>query len=134
VRGGVQDWGRAWPQFAENPYSRLELAGGVQREPYRPTPPYEQAAAALAMLWIKPIYMLLSGALSVILLRQKAGDLRWLGWAVLVFLIGEVFCAINYLFFVDNSYFSEYMHSYSMAIAFSLFFFALLKVRRGDPF
>ena len=72
-------------------------------------------------------HFVLSAALSVILLRSKAGDLRLLGWSLLVFLIGEVFCAINYVFLEDNSYFAEYMHSYSMAVAFALAAYALLE-------
>jgi hypothetical protein len=90
--------------------------------------PGEQSAAAMALLWIKPAYMLLSGAVALYLIfRSKAADLRLLGWSLLVFLIGEVFCAINYVFLKDNSYFSEYMHSYSMAIAFGLAAYALLE-------
>jgi len=127
VRGGMQDWGRAWPQFKDNTYSRFELAGGAFQEPFRAMSPAEQAAAALALLWIKPTYMLLSAALSVILLRQKAVDLRLLGWSLLVFLIGEVFCAINYVFLKDNSYFAEYIHSYSMALAFALATYSLME-------
>jgi len=87
----------------------------------------EQAAAALALLWIKPTYMVLSGLVSIVLLRSKSTDLRILGWGLLIFLIGEIFCAINYLFLEDNSYFAEYMHSYSMALAFGLAAYALLE-------
>ena len=72
-------------------------------------------------------HFVLSAALSVILLRSKAGDLRLLGWSLLVFLIGEVFCAINYIFLKDNSYFAENVHSYSMAVAFALAAYALLE-------
>lgn len=127
VRGGMLDWGRAWPQLKDNPYSRFELAGGTLQEPFRSMSINEQGAAALAMLGIKPIYMLLSGAVSLILLSRKATDLRILGGALLVFLIGEIFCALNYLFFKDNSYSAEYLHSFSMAIAFGLFAYALLE-------
>jgi rhodanese-related sulfurtransferase len=127
VRGGMQDWGRAWPQFKDSPFSRFELAGGVLQEPFRAMTPGEQVAAALALLWVKPTYMLLSATVSILLLRRKATDLRILGGGLLVFLIGEVFCAINYVFLKDNSYFAEYMHSYSMAIAFGLAAYALLE-------
>ena len=128
VRGGMQDWGRAWSQFNDSPYSRFELAGGVLQEPFREMPPGEQAAAALALLWIKPTYMLLSAAVSLFLvLRSKTADLRLLGWSLLVFLVGEVFCAINYAFLKDNSYFAEYVHSYSMAAAFGLAAYALME-------
>jgi rhodanese-related sulfurtransferase len=128
IRGGMQDWGRAWPQFKDNPSSGFELAGGVVQEPFRGMTAGEQAVAALALLWIKPTYMLLSASVSLYLvLRSKAADLRLLGWSLLVFLIGEVFCAINYVFLKDSSYFAEYMHSYSMAIAFGLAAYALME-------
>lgn len=127
VGGGMQDWGRAWPQFKDSPFSHFELAGGVLQEPFRAMTPGQQAAAALALLWVKPTYMLLSGVIAVFLLRRTAEDLRLLGWSLLVFLIGEIFCAINYVFLKDNSYFAEYMHSYSMAIAFGLAAYALIQ-------
>jgi rhodanese-related sulfurtransferase len=127
LRGGLQDWGRAWPQNKDSSFSRFELAGGVGQESFRAMPPGEQAAAALALLWIKPTYMLLSAAVVFVLLRSKATDLRVLGWSLLVFLSGEVFCAINYAFLKDNSYFAEYMHSYSMAVAFGMAAYALME-------
>lgn len=128
VRGGMQDWGRAWPKFEDSPYSRFELAGMVLQKPFREMSPSEQAAAALALLWIKPIYMLLSAAVSLyLIIRSKAADLRLMGWSLLVFLIGEVFCAINYIFLQDNSYFAEYIHSYSMAVAFGFAAYALME-------
>jgi rhodanese-related sulfurtransferase len=127
VRGGMQDWGRAWPQFPDSQFSRFELAGGVVQLPFRAMSPGEQAAAAMALLWVKPTYMLLSAMVAFVLLRSKAIDLHILGWGLLVFLIGEVFCAINYVLLKDNSYFAEYIHSYSMAIAFGLAAFALIE-------
>jgi rhodanese-related sulfurtransferase len=127
VRGGIQGWGRAWPQHPDGPFSRFELAGGVVQIPFRAMSPGEQGAAALALLWIKPAYMLLSGVVSIVLLRRKEVDLRILGWGLTVFLIGEVFCAINYVFLRDDSYFAEYLHSYSMAVAFGLVGYALLE-------
>lgn len=127
VRGGMQDWGRAWPKFKDSSFSRFELANGTLQAPFRAMSPGEQGAAALALLWIKPTYMLLSGAVSFILLRRKVTDLHILGWGLLVFLIGEVSCAINYVWLEDNSYGAEYVHSYSMAIAFGLAAYALME-------
>ena len=81
-------------------YSRKvkPLAGGILQEPFRAMTPGEQAAAALALLWIKPTYMLLSGVVSLFLLRRKAIDLRILGWSLLVFLI-ERFSAPSTIYF-----------------------------------
>lgn len=127
IRGGIQDWGRAWPEFADYPSSQFELAGGNMQVLYRAMSPGEQAAAALALLWVKPTYMLLSAVVAFVLLCRKAVDLRILGWGLLVFLIGEVFCAINYILLKDNSYFAEYVHSLSMALAFGLTAYALME-------
>jgi hypothetical protein len=56
-------------------------------------------------------------------------------WSLLVFLIGGVLCAINYVFLKDNSYFAEYMHSHSMATAFGLAAYALMEARPArSPF
>jgi len=127
IRGGIQDWGRAWPQFENNSFSNFVLKGGVIQLPYRVMPTWEQAAAALALLWIKPIYMLLSAVIAFFLLRMRPHDLHLMGWALLVFLLGEVACAINYMLLKDNSYLAEYLHSYSMALAFGLAAYALLE-------
>jgi rhodanese-related sulfurtransferase len=127
VRGGLQDWGRAWPQFKDSSFSRFEMAGGIVQAPFRAMSPGEQGAAALALLWIKPAYMLLSGMVAFALMRRKPADLRILGWSLLVFLAGEVSCAANYVLLQDNSYLAEYLHSYSMAVAFGLAAYALME-------
>lgn len=127
LRGGMLDWGRAWLQYKDSPFSKFELSGGVVQEPFRVMSQVEQVAAMVALLWIKPTYMLLSAVVSFYLIRSRATDLRLLGWGLLIFLIGEVFCAINYIFLRDNSFFAEYMHSSSMALAFGLAAYALLE-------
>ena len=127
VRGGLQDWGRAWPQFKDSPLGRFELAGGIVQAPFRAMSPGEQGAAALALLWIKPTYMLLSSVVAFVLIRRKSADLRILGWSLLVFLIGEMACAANYVLLQDNSYLAEYLHGYSMAVAFGLAASALME-------
>ncbi len=69
---------------------------------------------------IKPAYMLLM--LYVIWhLHGKAGhDLRILKYGIAVFLVGESFCAINYLFFGDESHLIDWVHGSAMAVGLSI--------------
>jgi hypothetical protein len=87
----------------------------------------EQFAGMLALLIIKPTYMLLSLGLSILLMRQKARDLFNLGLGIAIFLAGEVACAVNYLFLNERSNLAEFLHSYSMAVAFGLVAYALVE-------
>ncbi len=49
-------------------------------------------------LVVKPIHMLLSLLLIILLWRRNEPDLRLFRWALIVFLAGESACALNYLF------------------------------------
>lgn len=95
--------------------------------PFVPMSLAEQFAGMFALLIIKPTYMLLSLGLSVVLMREKAHDIFNLGLGIAIFLAGEVACAINYLFLNERSDLAEFVHSYSMAIAFALVAYALLE-------
>jgi hypothetical protein len=95
--------------------------------PFVPMSLVEQFAGMFSLLIIKPIYMLLSLGLSILLMREKARDIFNLGLGIAIFLTGEVACAINYLFLNDRSDLAEFVHSYSMAIAFALVVYALLE-------
>ena len=74
----------------------------------------------------KPLHMLLSAALSFLLLKQKASDLRILGWGILIFLAAETACAVNYIFYNHDSYLAEYLHSYGMTLSFDFAVFAFV--------
>ncbi len=90
---------------------------GANRSPY----------AQMAPIYERMCNSANTGVVAFYLLPRKASDLRALAWALLVFLIGEIFCAINYIILDDNSYFAEYMHSYSMALTFGLVIYALME-------
>jgi hypothetical protein len=80
----------------------------------------------LAMQWlvvataffVKPLYMALSLLLAWFLRRRRGSDLSALKWAMIFFFTGELFCAVNYLFFHDGSHLAEYLHMFGMALAF----------------
>jgi hypothetical protein len=95
---------------------------------------FEQTAAVVSGFGIKPLHMFLSAVLGFILLKQRAVDLRMFGWAVIIFLAAETFCAINYLFYQHDSYLAEYLHSYGMTLAFGVAAFALMQGLDGRLF
>ncbi|MCC7119102.1 MAG: hypothetical protein IT310_11295 [Anaerolineales bacterium] len=95
--------------------------------PQQAMPLYEQAAQVLAGLIIKPIYMALSLAVIVVLIGQARPALVALLWSQSAFLIGEIFCAINFYVYRHASLISEYLHSFGMALAFGFTVFALFE-------
>jgi hypothetical protein len=92
-----------------------------------PSPWYEQWALFLSGFFIKPVYMLLSLVLIIVLWRQKAADLAALRRGLTCFLIGEGFCAMNYLVFTNGSHLFEYLHSYGMVLCFGFVTYAILE-------
>src|SRR5512143_13918 len=79
--------------------------------PVHSLPPYQQAAQALAGLFIKPLYMLLSLVIIVVLVGQPGADISALKWGQVAFLSGEIFCAVNFYIYRHASVLSEYLHS-----------------------
>lgn len=88
----------------------------------------EQFAQVTAGLVVKPAYMFISFVLILALLRQKERDLAALRWGMIAFLVGEIFCAVNFIAYQHESLVSEYVHSYGMALAFGFFTYALLEI------
>jgi len=122
VRGGMQAWVAATPQ-ADCPLS--VVAGGasspakpVEGAVYRSSPPHEQWASVLTGFGVKPFYMTLALVLAAVLWRSRRTELVALRWGLVFFFIGEAFCAANYLAFHDDSYLSEYLHSFGMVLCF----------------
>jgi len=87
----------------------------------------EQQAQAFAGLVVKPVYMMLSLSLILLLIGQSRISIRALQWGQIAFLIGETFCAINFYIYKHESILSEYLHSYGMVLAFGFTSFALLE-------
>ena len=127
VRGGLQSWGDGIRQLNGLQNGGFRSSDGTRSPfPYRDTSLPLQWFVSLTAFGIKPLYMAISLALIIILKRRKAGDLEALKWALILFLTGEVFCAINYLLFSENSYLLEYLHSYGMVMAFALAVYAII--------
>jgi hypothetical protein len=71
--------------------------------------------------------MLLSLVWIIWLWRRQAADLVALRWGLIIFLAGEMACAVNYIVFGGNSGITDYLHSYGMAVGFSFVAFAALE-------
>jgi len=84
----------------------------------RPLSPWLQWATVVTAFGVKPFYMILSLLIALWLRRRRAADLAALKWAMVFFFAGELFCAVNYLFFAEGSSLAEYLHMFGMAIAF----------------
>jgi hypothetical protein len=88
----------------------------------------QQFAQVFAGLVIKPVYMLFSLALIIGLLGQTAREIVSMFWGLTAFLVGEIFCGINFITFRHASLISEYIHSYGMVLAFGFIAYATLEI------
>ncbi len=87
----------------------------------------EQWLVVVTAFVVKPAYMVLSLAWIIWLWRRQATDLAALRWGLIFFLAGETACAINYVVFGGTSAFTDYLHSYGMAVGFSFVAYAVLE-------
>lgn len=128
VRGGLTEW--IAPAQAGSPMSsfRLKTASGeIASFPTRNSSLFEQWSAVMAAFVVKPFYMLFSFGLILIVWRLKSSDMVALRWALIFFLSGEIFCAINYIFFREKSYLMEYLHIYGMVLCFGSVTYAFIE-------
>jgi len=105
----------------------LSLDVDIASLPSRNLSLLEQQAQAFAGLLVKPVYMMLSLGVILLLIGQSRTSIHALQWGQIAFLIGETFCAINFYIYKHESILSEYLHSYGMALAFGFTSFALLE-------
>jgi len=125
IDGGIIKW-RALACAGDN-YCSLSINEESAPFPFIPMPMYEQVSVILAAFFVKPIYMLLSFFLIILLRKNEEDDLKIFKWAMIFFFTGEAFCTVNYLFFNEESYFVEYLHMSGMVLGFGLTVFAVIK-------
>ena len=94
---------------------------------FRESPRYQQWIAVISAFVIKPTYMLLSLCLIILLRKRKFYDLAALRWGLIAFLVGELFCAVNYLLFNETSHLMEYLHSFGMVTGFGFIVFSIVE-------
>ena len=128
VSGGMQEWiGGKTPSCS---LAACTLASSTPNKPTvlsRQSPWHKQFAVVAASFGVKPVYMLMSLILVVLLWRREAPDLAALRRGLIWFFIGEAFCSVNYFVFADQSYLSEYIHSFGMVLCFGFVTFAVLE-------
>lgn len=128
VNGGMQEWiGGKTPTCS---LAACTLTSSTRSTPAvlcRQSPWHEQFAVVAASFGVKPVYMALSLVLVALLWRREARDLAALRRGMIWFFIGEAFCSINYFVFSDQSYLSEYIHSFGMVLCFAFVTFAVLE-------
>lgn len=128
VRGGIQEWIANSACSAGCIFERFKTSQNQYTEfPMRQSPLYEQVALVVSGYVIKPTYSILALIIAGILWKRKEPDLTALRWSMVFFFVGENFCAINYVLFTDQSYLSEYLHSFGMLLAFSFVMYAILE-------
>lgn len=128
VRGGIQEWIGSVAGPKGDVFDRWKTASGdIFEFPFRQSPRYEQLLTVINGFVIKPIHMVLSLALVLVLWRSRSADLAALRRGITFLFVGENCCAINYLFFNHTSYFFEYLHSFGMLLCFGFVTYAVLE-------
>jgi rhodanese-related sulfurtransferase len=140
IRGGMQEWlvmaSAPCPAGMSVAATRPSLSIPIA---FREAPLHEQWTALLTGFVVKPLYMLMSLLLVVLLFRQRSPDLAALRWALIFFFLGEAFCALNFLIYREASYLFEYLHSFGMVLAFGFTTYAVLEgidirlIKYSDP-
>ncbi len=127
IKGGMQKWPEGAAGRSGSYFSLVSNDGPARPFPVAVASMPAQISACAAAFVIKPLYMLLSLALILYLRKAAAVSGRALKWAMIFFLAGETFCAVNYLFFGEDSYLVEYLHMAGMVAAFGFFVFAVME-------
>ena len=118
ITGGMQKWPEG-TAGQSGPYFSLVSGNGPPRPfPEKPVPLSVQLIACVAAFAIKPLYMILSLIIIVFLRGATSFSGKALRLSMILFLFGESFCALNYLFFGENSFLIEYLHMAGMVAAF----------------
>lgn len=117
--GGILPLALYWPAF-DKP---MPPEAPVLRE----LSALEQWLVVATAFAVKPGYMLLSLVWIVWLWKRTAADLVALRWGLILFLGGEIACAVNYIAFGGCSAIADYLHSYGMAAGFSFIIYSVLE-------
>jgi len=94
--------------FTNLPVTQLEIS------------PIAQLMAVISGFVIKPVYMILSLVLILIIRKNKTPPVTLIRWSLISFLVGESFCALNYLLTRGASDILEILHGAGM-VGFSIF-------------
>ncbi|MDQ7779165.1 MAG: rhodanese-like domain-containing protein [Planctomycetota bacterium] len=126
VAGGMEAWIREAGEDKTLGVCGLHRASSdIVGIPFRRLSRFEEYLAFVSGLIIKPSYSFLSLVLVVLLWRKRTRALAALKWAMIFFVVGENFCAANYVCCGDGSPLLEIWHCVGMAFCFGLVTFAI---------
>ncbi len=102
--------------------------------PFRALPPFEQIVLAGAVYPIKLTYMVLAAVAVALLWGQAAPARAALRWSMIFFLVGEIICWVNIIFFTEEHLLLEYLHSWGMVACLGFLAFAALEALDSGVF
>lgn len=85
----------------------------------RPMSPLKQWIVILTAFAVKPVYLLVTLGMIVVLWKRTAADLAALRWGMIWFWLGEMACAANWLAYAGGSTLLEYLHDFGMVAGFA---------------
>jgi rhodanese-related sulfurtransferase len=112
LRGGMDEWRMLGLPTRTGKGDRIP--DDLGRPPLGRTTLVQQLATVVTAFGIKPLYMLMSLVLIVLLRRRRTRDLRLLRWGLIAFLFGEAACAANYIATMGFSDTLEILHQLGM--------------------
>jgi rhodanese-related sulfurtransferase len=125
VSGGMQAWISVLNKPDACKFRNLLNSNRTRIDTFHDMNFVEQWIAFGAAFFIKPLYLVLSFLLFILAGKLHSHDSRILRYSILFFFLGEMFCAVNYIFYTEQSYLFEYLHIYGMIMSFCLITYAL---------
>ena len=127
IEGGMDAWQAGGKMDSERSPIRVHTPDGfIPGVPRLDFSLFEQALISFAAFGIKPLYGLISLGLILILFKNRKTDAVALKWSMIAFFMGENACAVNFLFFDEQSLLMEYLHMYGMMVSFGFASYAFM--------
>ncbi len=128
VQGGIDAWLARGKRTRNIETIRVKTPHGeTDAVPFIHSTIFEQAVICVAAFGLKPIYEIISLVLAILLWKKREPDFAALRRSMIAFFIGENACALNFIFFNEQSNLMEFLHTYGMLVCFGFAGYALLK-------
>lgn len=125
IQGGIQEWVLMPGSTDSALYLYLKSEYVSRLFPFVHSSLTAQWAVCISAFAVKPFYMILSFVLVLILSGNRHSDMTALQYGFFFFLLGEIFCAVNFLFYNEKSLWAEYLHNLGMVGSFGFITYAL---------
>ena len=124
LAGGTTRWVELGYPF--QPAAGLDPAADSLKPPVIKISRLSQLAMTLAAFVVKPVYIVMTFLIIVMLWRKKSRDLVLIRYAMVLFFIGENACSLNYLVASNSSVWLEFVHGLGMVGMFFLLSWGLV--------